>query len=126
MKKKLVWRFKHPPTVENVTELTNCGILKTDEAKEICFKEEDDKGADVSALKEEIKFLRQLVEKLSDNGTIINTIHTIEKPYKVYPWYDGYYSWTNCAGGSITSDCFANSCTASCGNNSITNVKTFN
>ena len=83
MTKKLVWRLSQKPTVLELTELLKGGIITKEEAKEVLFNQEDEVDRDKKSLESEIKFLRELVEKLSKNqtSTIIETIRYIEKPY---------------------------------------------
>ncbi len=95
MTKKLVWRLQNRPTPSEVESLLKSEIITTDEAREILFSHEDEKVRDQKSLESEIKFLRELVEKLSKNNptTIIETIKYVEKPYQRYDWYKPYYQW---------------------------------
>ena len=92
---KIVWRLKEQPTADSLRELVKDGILTKDEAREILFSQETSDGDDIKNLKEEIKFLKDLVERLSKNSRteIIKQIEYIEKPYKRYPWWDKYDMW---------------------------------
>lgn len=107
-KKKLNWRLGKLPTPDEVRELVKDKIITQDEAREILFKEEDETERDIKSLESEIKFLRELVDKLSKNtSTIVETIRYIEKPYIRQPWYQQYEVWcgntTNgLQGGKIT------------------------
>lgn len=93
MTKKINWRLSKLPTPDEVRELVKDKIITQDEARDILFKEETEEERDVDSLKTEIKFLRKLVEKLSERQTIIETIRTIEKPYIKYDWYHPYHLW---------------------------------
>ena len=100
MTKKLVWRLKEQPTSESLRELVKDNILTKDEARKILFSLETKEERDVESFKSEIKFLRELVEKLSQNRSqIITTIKEIEVPIireiKRNPWYDPYIAWCN-------------------------------
>ena len=66
-----------------------------EEAREVLFNEQDEVERDVESYKSEIKFLRELVEKLSQNKSqIVTTIKEVEIPvYKKYPWYGNYEVW---------------------------------
>jgi hypothetical protein len=102
MTKKLKWRLTKLPTSEEVNILVLSKIISQEEAREILFteeKEEKEKSADDS--KQEIKFLKELVEKLSNNNRsqIIETIRYIEKPYYSYQWIQPYVSW--CSSNSL-------------------------
>jgi hypothetical protein len=100
---KLIWRLKEIPTSENLREFVKDGILSKDEAREILFTNEEISDRDTESLKSEIKFLRELVEKLSQGrNQIVDTIRIIEKPYKIYPWYGYYTTWSNDSGKFYT------------------------
>lgn len=100
-KTKIVWRLANRPTSEDVVKLLASGIIDKDEAKEILFNFEEDGERDKKSLESEIKFLRELVERLSKGSTnqIIETIRYVEKPYIQYPWYQPYVTWCSSIGG---------------------------
>lgn len=106
MTKKKIWRLSEKPSPENLRGLVADGILTKEEAKEFLFNEETEQERDVESFKSEIKFLRELVEKLSKNSPqIIETIRYIEKPYYRYPWWGYYATWcgtTNSSSGMNT------------------------
>ena len=86
------------PTVEELQTLVKDKIITQEEARNILFSEEEPKtdgdSRDEKSLKSEIKFLRELVEHLSKNRThVIETIKTVEAPYRRYPWYGPYATW---------------------------------
>ncbi len=93
---KIVWRLKELPTSQALRELVKDKILSSEEARQILFSsetiEENKDKRDVESLKSEIKFLRELVEKLSNSQSvrIIETIREIEKPWKIEKWYKPY------------------------------------
>jgi len=95
MTKKIVWRLKESPSTERLESLVKSGILSKKEAREILFSSEEIQERDIESLKSEIKFLRELVEKLSnDRLQIITTIKEIEIPvYRQRPWYRPYEVW---------------------------------
>ena len=101
MKTRNVWRLANRPTSEDVVKLLNSGIITKDEAKEILFNVEEEAERDKKSLESEIKFLRELVEKLSKGSPtqIIETIRYVEKPYIQYPWYQPYVIWCSSIGG---------------------------
>ncbi len=90
MTTKIKWRLANRPTPDEVAHLHDKGLLTKDEAREILFSQETDEDRDKVSLQEEIKFLRQLVEKLSNHTEIVRQIQYIEKPYRRYDWYEPY------------------------------------
>jgi len=92
-KKKLSWQLSSLPTPDEIVGLVKNNIITQEEAKEILFKTESE--VEVKDLKNEIKFLKKLVEKLSEknNTTIIESIRYIEKPYVRHDWYGPYANW---------------------------------
>ena len=93
MTKKIVWRLKEQPTSEMLRELVKDGILTKEEAREILFNLEEQTERDNESLKQEIKFLRELVEKLADSQKVVKIIREIEKPYYPYRWWKPYECW---------------------------------
>jgi hypothetical protein len=92
MTKNLKWRLKTPPTAEAVRDLVDAGVLSKDEAREILFTTEDETVEDTTALKSEINFLRELVEKLSSKTNYYPQVWTTidTRPFRSYPWYSMY------------------------------------
>lgn len=102
MKKKVLrWRLGNLPTAQDVDRLFMDGIIDKEEAREILFTQEEKEDRDKKSLKEEIKFLRDLVERLSDRQETIKIIETIKEPYDPKPWYKPYEIW--CGSGTSTS-----------------------
>lgn len=88
---KLIWRLSSLPTPSELQELVKDKIITQEEAREILFTKEDSDERDKKSLESEIKFLRELVDKLSkDRKVITETIKYIEKPYYQYDWYQPY------------------------------------
>ena len=102
MTTKLNWRLSKLPTVEELLKLVNDKIITQEEAKEILFSNKTEEDRDKDSLEQEIKFLRELVTKLSNNQAtkIIETIREVQKPWQTYPWYQPYYYWTTNTGGA--------------------------
>lgn len=100
MTKNLKWRLGKLPTVEELNTLIKDEIITKEEARDILFTEVDEKQESVTDLKQEIKFLRELVEKLAGKSKIVETIKYIEKPYQTWGWYTPYNSWCNTSGTS--------------------------
>lgn len=88
MTKKNTWRLAKLPTPDELVNLVNNKIITNEEAKEILLSQEDERG--VEGLEKEVEFLRNLVQKLSQNKQIIETIRYIEKPYRNWDWYQPY------------------------------------
>lgn len=100
MTKKLKWRLSEKPTPDSVIKLIDSGIITKEEAKDILFTPDDQEERDKESLKSEIKFLRELVEKLSNNRSqIVTTIKEIEVPrYRQWDWYQPYVTWCGTPG----------------------------
>jgi hypothetical protein len=102
-KEELVWRLGKLPTVEEITTLIANKIITQDEAREILFNKKIEEERDIKSLETEIKFLRDLVEKLSQGrNQIVEVIKEVVKPFYIKePWYQPYYYWCN-GSSSIT------------------------
>lgn len=103
-KTKLAWRLKSLPTPDEVRELFKDKIITQEEAREILFSQETEIEVDKKSLESEIKFLRELVDKLA-NGNYSRTIEIVrevERPWRRYPWYEPYVVWCNSSGGTFT------------------------
>ena len=119
MKTKMVWRFAKLPSVDELSMLIERSVITKDEARQILFSSETEEERDKQGLESEIKFLRDLVEKLSnDKAKVVEVIRTIERPYIQSPWYRPYATW--CAGTTYTA--YLPSAT---GSSNFTNIKTF-
>ena len=104
--KKLVWRLSKLPTIEEITTLIKEKIITQEEAREILFNQEAEEDRDKSSLESEIKFLRELVEKLSnDKSRIVEVIKEVKVPYYQNPWYQHYWVW--CSGDSYNTAAFS-------------------
>lgn len=105
-KEKLIWRLKEQPSSESLRGLVKDGLLSKEEAREILLSSELVEDRDENSLKAEIKFLRDLVDKLTNklsNGrnTITEIIREIERPYVKWQWYKPYEIW--CTGSPVYS-----------------------
>lgn len=98
--KKLVWRLTKLPTTEELRELVKDKIISQEEAREILFSEQETR--DEESLKSEIKFLRELVDKISDKQTVIKQIGYIQQPYYNYDWYKPYTTWCDAGNTTLT------------------------
>jgi hypothetical protein len=108
MTKKILWRLKEVPTSESLRELVKDGILSKDEAREILFSQEEQTDRTKESLEQEIKFLRELVDKLSSRLKIVEIIKEVEKPYLDRWWYNPYRIWCD---GITTYSTYANGIT---------------
>lgn len=105
MTKKLVWRLGKLPSPDEVRELVKDKIITQEEAREILFSFGEEKDRDAESLKSEVKFLRELVEKLSqgNNSRVVEIIREVERPiYRQWPWFEPYFVWCGQTSGSIT------------------------
>lgn len=78
------------PTGDEVASLVEQKIITPEEARSILFKSEDDEPK-LKQAEEEIKFLRELVDRLTDhkNFKIIGKVYENYNP--IYPmWYNKY------------------------------------
>ena len=121
------------PTPEEVTTLLKEKIITNEEAREILFSSETKEDRDVKSLESEIKFLRELVDKLSQSRSkIVEVIKEVQVPYYHYSWYTPYTTW--CGNGTITSSSGSLNLTATSDGNvylsdgqncSFTSIQTF-
>jgi polyhydroxyalkanoate synthesis regulator phasin len=123
MTKKIVWRLKEQPTAEMLRDLVASGILNKEEAREILFNLQEETERDNESLKQEIKFLRELVEKLASIQKVVEIIREIEKPYCPKPWYNPYKYW--CANDNILLCTNGNDTADNTSFTSFSSIKTF-
>ena len=99
--KKLKWRLSTLPTPSELQELVKNKILTQEEAKEILFKEEEvEKERDINSFKEEIKFLRELVDTLSKQSKSVVYEYIQQRAYPPqWTWYQPYITW--CSNNSL-------------------------
>ena len=93
--KKIIWRLKEQPSSESLRELVKDSILTKEEAREILFSSETEEDRDKKSLESEIKFLRELVDKLSSNKLpgVVKVIKEIQSPWEIWGWYKSYQWW---------------------------------
>ena len=95
MTKKLSWRLSKLPTPDEVRELVKDQIITQEEAREILFSDSGDERT-AESLKAEIKFLRDLVDRLSkDRTVVVEKIREVIPSYKRWPWYEPYWTYTS-------------------------------
>jgi len=124
MTKKLTWRLGKLPSTEELRELVKDKLITNEEARGILFKLEEETERDKESLEEEIKFLRELVDKLSNKTQIVEVIKEIRTPYYNYGWWNPYQTY--CGGTSgityATAGAYTPTSVATSGSNSITNA----
>ena len=124
---RVIWRLREQPSSESLRQLVKDNILTKDEAREILFSIETEDNRDKKSLESEVKFLRELVEKLSNSKNQITTIiKEVEKPYYKWDWYRPYVVWCQnsdmVSTGTLTTDS-SNAITYTTDN--FSNIKTF-
>lgn len=101
MTKKIVWRLGRLPEPLELASLVKDKIITQEEAREILFSSETQEDRDKKSLESEIRFLRDIVEKLSKSKTeVVKIIEQIQVPYKRWDWYQPYQIWC----GSTTTE----------------------
>ena len=128
MTKTLQWRLKNLPSTEELRDLVKDKLITVDEARKILFSENTEEDRDKKSLESEIKFLRELVDKLSkSNSTIVETIRYVEHPYIKYPWYGQYNTWCSGIGNQATylAQSNLNSASTAQQNTTFTGINTF-
>ena len=95
-KEELNWRLSNLPTVEELRDLVKDKIITQEEAREILFRTETIEDKDIKSLETEVKFLKELVERLSMGYTSPVTIG-FPRYYQKLPFI-GYYSSTGTLG----------------------------
>lgn len=127
----LVWRLQERPTVDSLNQLLASGILTKEEARTILLNQETVEQRNNDSLEAEIKFLREIVGKLSNRTQIVETIKKVYKPYYTYTWYQPYQQWcgtVNVSGCGVTTSNASNnlSSTATAGTmQNFSSIKTF-
>ena len=127
MTKKIIWRLREQPTAESLQGLVTKSILTKEEAREILFSSETEEDRDKKSLESEIKFLRELVEKLSKSRSeIVTIIKEVEKPtYYKEPYWRIYNTWcglgTNAINDRMNGTIYADATMSS----NFSDIKTF-
>lgn len=88
-KEELVWRLSEKPSADVIGRLVEKDVITKDEARTLLFSQDEPKK--VQELQEEIKFLRELVDKLTDqkNVQIVREVYNKWTPTYTH-WYQGY------------------------------------
>lgn len=96
----LKWRLNKAITIEDVTTLLDKELVSKEEAKQLLFNTEappEPSSEKEKALKEQIKFLETVVEKLAHRGTL-----TVWPNVTITPSYPVKY-WINAGNSGIGS-----------------------
>ncbi len=102
-KTKTKWRLSRLPEPSEILDLVKGGLLTKEEGREIIVSLETEEDRSKKSLQDEIKFLRELVAKMSTNrSVIIETIREVQKPYKQYDWYQPYMYYASAGGAGPT------------------------
>jgi hypothetical protein len=114
MTTQLKWRLTKLPTVDEITTLLKEKIISQEEAKDILFNKETETDRDIESYKQEIKFLKEVIEKLGDRKAIIQVVKEYVPHYISQPFYEPYWTYTTTGtSGTMYLDCSGNSTTSS-------------
>jgi hypothetical protein len=87
----LKWRLQELPTGGEIADLVERDVITKEEAREILFSpKKDNDEEDVKSLKSEINFLRELVEKMANKGSVYVWPSGGYTHWQHYPWYPVY------------------------------------
>ena len=64
----LVWRLQNKLSLDDIEKMLQLKIIDEKEAKELAFNSAED-ASEIKALKEQVKFLKELVDKLANKGS---------------------------------------------------------
>jgi len=76
LKEKLSWRLPQLPSGEEVAALVEQKVLTTDEAREIVLKKDNKVEDDIKDLKEQVEFLKGVIQTMANNGNVNNYVTT--------------------------------------------------
>ncbi len=95
MTSQLKWRLSKLPTVDELLKLVSDKVITQEEAKEILFNKETESERDIESYKQEIKFLKEVIDKLGDKTRIVEVVKQYVPYYIQQPFYQPY--WTYCS-----------------------------
>lgn len=95
--KSLKWRLRELPTGDEIAQLVEQGVITKEEARDLLFSDGNDTQEENKALKEQIKFQQETIDKLIDKLNSSNAYWTIHHTYT--PRYPTTY-WINAVGSS--------------------------
>jgi hypothetical protein len=121
------------PTPTELTLLVDKELITKAEAREILITEKEVTERDTDSFKEEIKFLKSIIDKLSENKPTVIREYIQSNPIIIQnqrPWVYPYQVWcgtTNTIGGIIDQFSQSNNLAAISGatNCSFSEIKTF-
>lgn len=100
MTTQLKWRLSKLPTVDELLKLVSDKIITQEEAKEILFNKETESERDIESYKQEIKFLKEVIEKLGSRNQIVEVVREYVPHYINTPFIQPYGIW--CGSSGIT------------------------
>lgn len=100
MTTQLKWRLSKLPTVDELLKLVSDKIITQEEAKEILFNKETETERDIESYKQEIKFLKEVIDKLGDRTKIIEVVKEYVPHYIHTPFYTPYWTYVTCGTSS--------------------------
>ena len=115
MTSQLKWRLSKLPSVDELLKLVSDKIITQEEAKEVLFNKEIESERDIESYKQEIKFLKEVIDKLGDRDRIITVVKEYIPSILAQPFYQPYYHYTTCennltsaTAGTVYLDCSGN------------------
>lgn len=102
-KEQLTWRLKERPSAEGVSKLVEQGIISKEEGRKLLFDKLEYNEVEIKALKEQIEFLKGVVDTLSKNRSTITTVpytYTIKTPRR---FWDNIDVWCKSSGNIMMS-----------------------
>ena len=105
MTKQLKWRLGKLPTVEELQTLVKDKIITNEEARQILFNEEEITERSIDSYKEEIKFLKEIIDKLGEPKVVREYITRYIPHYIQQPFYQPYFYYAGSLGSGTTVLC---------------------
>ena len=109
MKKKLVWRLDDRPTVDSLKTAVEADLITKEEAKDMLVRSKEEITKDsLKEIKDEIKFLRDMVLELSRKEPEVVYKHIYDywrdRPYKAWgsEWYSLSSKTAESVGDNVT------------------------
>jgi len=112
MTSQLKWRLSKLPTVDELLKLVSDKVITQEEAKEVLFNKETESERDIESYKQEIKFLKEVIEKLGDKDRIVTVVKEYVPHYITQPFYQPYWTYVTCGSNSGTCGSYTDTATA--------------
>lgn len=95
------------PSVEELRQLVTDKIISQEEMRDILFNSETEEDRDKKSLESEIRFLRELVDKLSEKryDRVYEIIKQVETPITKWDWYRPYQVWCEAKSNPVSLTC---------------------